>query len=246
MYSELVPERILDTIAALERRIAERFPDSGLSRVSAELQRLGNESRATTQRLRRPIWPLRIGAGLGILSMVGIMLGVALVALRVSVPGEGRNEPLQAIESAVNEIILLAIAIFFLLSLETRVKRRVALRSLHKLRSLIHIIDMHQLTKDPERLFVSNPTTVSSPKRRYTRFELARYLEYCSELLSLANKLAALHVQYVNDAVVLSAVNDIETLAAGLSNKIWQKIMIIDVVMPPASDQEAPAQDVRT
>jgi len=42
-----------------------------------------------------------------------------------------------------------------------------------------------------------------------------------------------LHAQYVNDPVVLDAVNDIEVLAANLSNKIWQKIMILDT-MPEA------------
>ena len=62
--------------------------------------------------------------------------------------------------------------------------------------------------------------------------ELARYLDYCAELLSLSSKLAALHVQYLNDPVVLDAVNDIETLAASLSNKIWQKIMILDIAIP--------------
>ena len=37
MYSELQPERIRETVAVLDRRIGERFPGSGLSRVSAEL-----------------------------------------------------------------------------------------------------------------------------------------------------------------------------------------------------------------
>ncbi len=161
-----------------------------------------------------------------------------MIALHVSAPVEGRNEPLQAIESAINEIVFLGIAIFFLLSLETRMKRRVALRSLHKLRSVVHIIDMHQLTKDPDRLFGGAQATESSPTVRFTRSELARYLDYCSELLSLTSKLAALHAQYVNDPVVLSSVNDIETLVTGLSNKIWQKIMILDVVMPPAHSEQ--------
>jgi hypothetical protein len=47
-------------------------------------------------------------------------------------------------------------------------------------------------------------------------------------MLSITSKLAALYVQYLNDAVVLSAVNDIQSLAVGLSGKIWQKIVILD------------------
>ncbi len=48
-----------------------------------------------------------------------------------------------------------------------------------------------------------------------------------SELLSLTGKIAALYVQRFDDPVVMTAVNEIETLCTGLSRKIWQKIMII-------------------
>jgi len=61
-----------------------------------------------------------------------------------------------------------------------------------------------------------------------TAFELTRYLNYCSEMLSLTNKLAAVYAQHLPDSVVIDAVNDIETLTTNLSGKIWQKITIID------------------
>jgi len=64
---------------------------------------------------------------------------------------------LQIAESAVNDLIFLGVAVFFLSSLEARVKRHEALRALHQLRSLAHVIDMHQLTKDPEQLQDSPP-----------------------------------------------------------------------------------------
>ena len=63
--------------------------------------------------------------------------------------------------------------------------------------------------------------------RTLSRTQLPRYLDYCSELLALTSKLAALHAQHLNDAVVLNAVNDIEALTADLSRKIWQKISIL-------------------
>ena len=107
---------------------------------------------------------------------------------------------------------------------------RVELLFVRQLRAVVHIVDMHQLTKDPEHLLVPSNRTASSPELEFTRFELSRYLDYCSELLSLSSKLAALHAQYVNDPVVLDAVNDIEVLASNLSNKIWQKIMILDTM----------------
>jgi hypothetical protein len=119
------------------------------------------------------------------------------------------------------------IAINFLLSIETKIKRRRALRMIHLLRSIAHVVDMHQLTKDPERLTSSMPDTESSPQRTMTSVQLGRYLDYCSELLSVTSKLAALLVQRFSDALILDAVNDIETLATGLSGKIWQKIRLI-------------------
>jgi hypothetical protein len=61
-----------------------------------------------------------------------------------------------------------------------------------------------------------------------TRFELGRYLDYCTELLSLISKIAALYVQRFDDEVTLGAVNEVESLTSGLSKKIWQKIMILD------------------
>ena len=127
-----------------------------------------------------------------------------------------------------NPVFWVAIAIFFLLTIESRLKRRRALGTIHGLRSLAHVVDMHQLTKDPERLASPAPDTASSPERTMTPAELGRYLDYCSELLSVNSKLAALLVEHFNDEVVLGAVNEIETLTTGLSGKIWQKIRLIE------------------
>ena len=66
-------------------------------------------------------------------------------------------------------------------------------------------------------------------------FELTRYLDYCTEMLSLISKAAALHVQGFEDPVTLDAVEQIEDLTNGLSRKIWQKIMILDRMVAPAA-----------
>ena len=117
---------------------------------------------------------------------------------------------------------------------------------MHELRSIAHVIDMHQLTKDPDQLIAPSAPTASSPARVMTRFALARYLDYCSELLSITSKLAALYVQYLDDALVLSAVNDIQSLTGNLSAKIWQKIVILDSLairqQPPSAADRAVAE----
>ncbi len=134
----------------------------------------------------------------------------------------------QGIEAAMNITVLVGAALFFAVSLEDRLKRRRVLKNLHGFRSLAHVVDMHQLTKDPSALMNRGPVTTTSPARPMSRFELTRYLDYCSEMLSLCGKLAALYAQSLPDPVVIDAVNDIEELTTNLSRKIWQKITILE------------------
>ena len=70
-----------------------------------------------------------------------------------------------------------------------------------------------------------------------THFLLVRYLNYCSEMLSLIGKVAALYLQAFQDGVVLDAVDDIEDLTTGLCRKIWQKLMILEGFADGAVDE---------
>jgi hypothetical protein len=231
MFRTLVPEKIVATLAALERRIAERFPDASLHKVCAELTRAAHESGARTARLRRPDYRLRA------LSAAVIASGLAalvLLATALEIKREGTNVYgiLQGIESGFNIVVLAGAAIFFLVTMETRWKRRLALAHLHELRSIVHVIDMHQLTKDPSAILASGAPTPSSPERSLGPFELSRYLDYCSEMLSLSAKLAALYAQASKDTVVIDAASDIGQITTNLSNKIWQKITLVQQLAP--------------
>jgi hypothetical protein len=132
------------------------------------------------------------------------------------------------LEAGANIALLLGGALYFLCTYEQRIKRERVLRTVHSIRSLAHIIDMPQLTKDPSRLSDSFKTTTSSPVVDYTALELQRYLDYCSELLAILGKVAALYAQHLYDPVVLDAVDDIEGLTNGMSSKIWQKIIMLE------------------
>jgi hypothetical protein len=233
-YRQLDASLIVHTLERLRDRIRERFPTAGLVGVSEELLLVANETTARVAYLRRPHWPVRIAVGLTILLMIAVLVAIGST-LRLPTRFDGFAELVTGVEAAINDIIFLGFALFFLLTIETRIKRRRALDALHQLRSLVHIVDMHQLTKDPERLRAHRPDTASSPVRTMTPDELGRYLDYCSELLSLASKLAALYVQHFNDPVVLGAVNEIESLATGFAGKVWQKITMLQRTLPPAS-----------
>ena len=230
-FRRLDDAQIVATIEQLRDRIEERFPDSGLGRVSGELLALAREASDVIAYLRRPHWPLRAGVALIIVTFFGL-LGVMATSVHLPTRVDRLAEFVQAVDATINDVVFLGVALFFLVTAEARLKRRRALASLHELRSVVHIVDMHQLTKDPERLIAGRPDTASSPARTISALELGRYLDYCSELLSLASKVSALFAQYFNDPVVLAAVNEIETLANGFSNKIWQKITLLDRVAP--------------
>ena len=215
------------TIDRLVRRIDERFPERSIGNVARELSEVAHRSAQRLDAMVRPRWWLRMSVGLIVLTGVG--LGVwALLAARSDTTIEGADEWLSVAESAFQDLVFAGAAAVFLFTIEGRLRRRDALRDLHQLRSLAHVIDMHQLTKDPEVLIDGYTPTPSSPERTMGSRELSRYLDYCSELLSLTSKLAALYSQQIRDPVVLDAVREIQDLTVGLSAKIWQKISIVD------------------
>jgi hypothetical protein len=233
MYRQLDSDQITITARRLALRIGERFPDSGLNRVSQELCVLSEGSGKRATELRRSNWRIRAAVGAGLLLISVVAVSTVLLSIRPLALASSVSDFFQGLDAAINDVIFLGLGVFFLLTLESRLKRRLALRGLDELRSIAHIIDMHQLTKDPEYAIGAAAPTPSSPARTMTRLELARYLDYCSELLSITNKLAALHVQSLNDPVVLDSANGIQALTLGLSGKIWQKIMILDTIGIP-------------
>lgn len=227
-YAELNGAQILATIQKLEQRIVARFPGSGLSRISVDLGKLAQTAEHEIEWLRKPVWLARLGAIAGIVGIAAIAGGLGVAAISRSLDMGALSEFLQGVEAAANGVILLAVGTFFMLTLETRVKRKAALKALYRLRSVIHVVDMHQLTKDPEFIATPENRVDQDGERRLTRFRMVRYLDYCSELFALTSKVAALYSQRMHDAVIVAAVNEIESLAATLSQKVWQKITILD------------------
>ena len=231
MYLSLDPRLIVETLDQLHQRIAERFPDAGIARVCGDLCSVARRSHHRAEAIERPAYLLRAGTVLLIgagCALLGYVIARLVKSQRAS---DDLFSTIQAIDATFNIVILAGAAIFFLVSLEERIKRRRALLALNELRSIVHVIDMHQLTKDP--VMLSGLKTAASPERHMTPFELTRYLDYCSEMLSLTAKIAALYAQASSDAVVIDAVSDLTTLTTNLSSKIWQKITLVQTHQPP-------------
>lgn len=223
---------VLETVELLRDRIGARFPGRGLHRISEHLLTLVAEVAASTRNARgRRSWlrPLsRVGIAVVVLVTVAL-LALAVDATLADAP-EDRLQWVPLLESLVNDLVFAAIAIWFLLSVPERLQRAALLEQLHHLRSLAHIVDMHQLTKDPERLRPGYQQTARSVPINLTLDELEHYLDYCSELLSLIGKTAALCAEESRDAVVLDTVSTVETLTVSLERKIWQKIGVLTTI----------------
>ena len=224
---QLDAERIIDTLRTLRSRIAERFPESGLSRLAGDLLTVADDSVARLAAIARPNVPIRVGVVL-LLAAIVVLLGRIAFSVQLRVMAKDLGALLQVLDAAKNVVIFLGAAVFFLLTLESRIRRQRALRSVRELRAVAHLVDMHQLTKDPDRLAERGLNTPSSPALEMTPYQLSRYLDYCAELLSLTSKIAALYAQTFNDPVVLSAVDEVEALTTGLSGKVWQKIVVLN------------------
>ncbi|MFN3868777.1 MAG: hypothetical protein ACK4MF_06900 [Hyphomicrobiaceae bacterium] len=110
---------------------------------------------------------------------------------------------------------------------------------MHELRSIIHVVDMHQLTKDPSHIATVAVATSHSPQRPLTPFELARHLDYGSELLPVSAKVAPLYAQGTKDPIVIDTASDLGQITSNMSGKIWQKITMVQALMlasePPAT-----------
>jgi hypothetical protein len=225
-YRQLDSDRIVETVHTLSKRIHERFPQAGLNSVCKQLLEIARQAKVRAKKIAEPMVWLRT-VSWAVVVLIVLALAWTIYSIHPEDERLGASDAVQMLEAGFNSVLLIGATILFLVTLETRVKRGRALKALHELRVVAHIIDMHQLTKDPERAFLKGPDTQSSPKRTMTGFELNRYLDYCSEMLAMLGKVAALYAQEFEDAQVTEAASDIEDLTSGLSRKIWQKIVIL-------------------
>ncbi|MES0404332.1 MAG: hypothetical protein ABUJ93_12685, partial [Hyphomicrobium sp.] len=163
LFMYLEPEEVRRLVVALR----ERFPGSGLSGVCRELVDVARASKQRIVAVSRPNWALRVGIALILILGIGL-LGYVATIIEIRRGTENLFGVLEGIDAAVNTLVLTGAGIFFLATLERRWRRQRALADLHELRTLVHVIDMHQLTKDPSKVSNVSTSTPSSPKRLLT------------------------------------------------------------------------------
>ena len=157
-----------------------------------------------------------------------VTVGFGLLELKFSV--DDGWSVLEGIEAGISTTVYSGVAIVFLVSFELRQRRQMTLEALQELRALAHVLDMHQMNKDPEYYMFPDEFDEGSFTANLTPAELERYLDYTADLLSLLGKLAAWYAQNVNDPEILVAINELEQLTGDMTRKIWQKIAIINSI----------------
>ena len=83
--TKLEPEKIIDSVSILEKRISDRFPESGLKNVCHEFLILAEKTKKNISYISKPNIPLKvfsysiIGVGLG-----GIVFSFSLINFKVN------------------------------------------------------------------------------------------------------------------------------------------------------------------
>ena len=226
---KLSGSHVAATVEQVQRRIDARFGERGLTKTARDLAHLvvlvQTEAIESHIRLRRTTLAARTAS---VVIVVATVLALLYSMRSAVVDGLARAADwVPLTESVINDLVFAAIAVVFLWAFPERLERRALLDLLHRLRSLTHVIDMHQLSKDPEQVSPTYVPTAQSIQHGLDADQLHHDLNYCSELLSLTAKTAALCAEHSTDGVVLETVSDVEALTTELSRQIWQKISLL-------------------
>ena len=142
--TRLDPLLVHQTVERLAERIRARFPERGLNLVAEQLAQISQDVGSSAPGLRRRLlatsWFARI-IGAVVLAATSVLLVVTIRDAIQHGPDQS-FEWVPLIESLINDLVFAGIALFFLMALPERIQRRELLATLHRLRSLAHIVDM--------------------------------------------------------------------------------------------------------
>jgi hypothetical protein len=239
MYKSLDFQKILSATHVLCNRVNERFPGSGLANVATEVFGFMTEVKETEKILLTDSWTgylMKIG---GSALIVITLFATILAAIDYRAGGQiSITDFIQGVNSLLGTVVYAGLAILFVINFELKRKRKIVIRVVNQLKSMAHIIDMHQLSKDPEMICKNLTHTRAHGKvAPMTPFQLRKYLSYCIELLAMLGKIASFHAQRFNDALAAETVSDFERLTGDMAERIAQKISMIPYFEDKSNDE---------
>ncbi len=208
--------RIIETAENLAGQIGERLPGSSLAALAVELVRIAHATEERARQARKPILAIRAGSFLAIGACV-VLLSFIMMHVHARWEFSTIGEFFGATDAGFNLVALLAGAIWFLATIEARIKRKRALGAIEELREFIHVIDVTQLYYTPDFF-----KTESQPAHSSLKFD-ANYLMFCTQMLGLIGNLAPLYTRGAAGDSILRAVSDVELLAIAITTKLQSK-----------------------
>jgi hypothetical protein len=217
----LDPAKIILTAENLARRVGDRLPGSTLAGLAADLAEI---ARATDERARRAREPNRLIRGAGWLAGALGVSGLWYIADHIQTHLVDAHlefgtitDLFESADAGFNILVALAGALWFLITMEARVKRRQSLAHIGELLEFIQLIDVTQLYYTPE-LYKSN----FSPDSAQSKFDHT-YLLFCNEMLGLIGNLAPLYNRGNMDDAVWRATSDVVMLANAIEGRLFAK-----------------------
>lgn len=219
-----------EAAATLESRIRARFPTSSLLANASWLRVIIGNAPSETRAYKRRFFALRF-VFLMVAFVIAAALTFAIYQLNLNYKPASLVDLAQLVESGINDIIFLSLGAYFLFRIEPWIKRRRMLLFLGKLRDLIHVTQLLQMHKDPERVVrPDDRSTAASPDLGdvgTSAFLMGKYLDYCLDMLTLISAVAAFVGRDVTDKQLRDGIWEIEELCSTISAKISNKTLML-------------------
>jgi hypothetical protein len=213
----LDPSRIVETAENLARRVSEKLPESNLAGLAVELAGIARVTDERTHRASTPIYVIRVAC---VLATVVSLLGLFFLVRHIHTRWEFGTitEVFESADAGVNILIVLAGGLWFLITLEARVRRKQALAFIGELLEFVQLIDVTQLYHTPEFYTSEHSAGGTAP-----RFDDNTYLLFCTEMLAVIANLAPLYTRANMDDSVWRAASDVVMLANTIEGRLLSK-----------------------
>jgi hypothetical protein len=217
LKQRLDPSRIIETAENLARRVSERLPESNLAVLAVEVAGI---ARVTDERSRRASMPIYIIRAACLIATIVALLGLLLLVRHIGTRWEFSTitDVFESADAGVNILFVLAGGLWFLITLEARVKRKQALAFIGELLEFVQLIDVTQLYHTPE-FYASKDSVGGTP----SRFDDNTYLLFCTEMLAVIGNLALLYTRGNMDDSVWRAASDVVMLANAIEDRLLSK-----------------------
>ena len=217
----LDPAKIILTAENLTHRVSSRFPDSTLAGLADDLAEIARETDERSRLAQKPNRLIR-GAGwlAGILGILGIWYFIDRIQTHLidaKMEFGTVTDLFESADAGFNILVALAGALWFLVTIEARFKRKQILEHIGELLEFIQLIDATQLYCTPE-LYKSN----LPPNGKQSRFDHT-YLLLCNEMLGVISNLAPLYTRGNMDDSVWRAASNVVKLVNAIEGRLFAK-----------------------